>query len=153
ELSPLDVEAHFYLGNIYDELKNKQKAEEELKMVLELQPDYHQALNYLGYLYAQENKNLEQAEIMIKKALQIEPDNGAYVDSLGWLYFKQGKFNEAIEQLERANALLQDPVIQDHLGDVYFKVGDFTKAKASWQSSLELDSGQDGVKEKLNKLQ
>jgi Tfp pilus assembly protein PilF len=118
DLSPDDPEAHFYLANIYFEQKNKIAAIEELKKTLELKPDYAEALNYLGYLYVEENKNLNQAEVMIKKALEFEPDNGAYIDSLGWLYFKQGKLSEALKQLEKAAASMNDPVIQEHLNEV-----------------------------------
>jgi len=148
-LSPDDAEAYFYLANIYDESKDKSAAIEELKKSLALKPDYHQALNYLGYLYAEENRNLDQAEIMIKKALQIEPDNGAYVDSLGWLYFKQGKLKEAIKELEKASLLIDDPIIFDHLGEAYMKANDIAKAKLSWEKSLQLEPGQDKIKEKL----
>lgn len=152
DLSPDDIEAHFYLGSIYDALKNRPRCTEELKKALQLKPDYPEALNYLGYLYVEENKNLDQAEIMIKKALEIEPDNGAYVDSLGWLYFKQGKLKEAVKELEKAISLLKDPVIYDHLGDAYLKLGDTEKAKLNWQKSLELDAQQKKVKEKLDNI-
>lgn len=152
DLSPGDSEAHFYLANIYDELKNRDAAIVELKKALELKPDYHEALNYLGYLYVEENKNLDQAEIMIKKALEMEPNNGAYVDSLGWFYFKQGKFKEAIKELERASSLLEDTAIYDHLGDTYLKIDDIENAKLNWQKSLKLDPAQDKVKEKLEQV-
>lgn len=151
-LSPNDAGAHFYLGSIYNELKNNKKAEIELKRAIELKPDYHEALNFLGYLYVEENKNLDQAEAMIKKALEMEPNNGAYIDSLGWFYFKKGKFKEAIKELEKAISLLEDPVIFDHLGDAYLKINDLEKAKLNWQDSLKLDAKQDKVKKKLEKL-
>lgn len=152
ELSPGDAQAHFYLGNIYEELKKRDRAIDELKEAIELDPNYHEALNYLGYLYVEENKNLDSAEIMIRKALELDADNGAYVDSLGWLYFKQGKFKEALLELERASMLLSDPVIYDHLGDVYLKVNDLEKARASWENSLGLDPKQEAVKEKIGSL-
>lgn len=151
-LSPLDSGAHFYLANIYEELKNRNAAKNELKKALELKPDYPEALNYLGYLYVEESKNLDQAEILIKKALEIDPDNGAYIDSLGWLYFKQGKFKEAIKELERATSLLEDAVIYDHLGDAYLKINDRENARLNWQKSRQLDPKQEKVKEKLEKV-
>ncbi len=114
-LSANDSEAHFYLAHIYDESKNRDAAIRELKKSIELKPDYHEALNYLGYIYAEEGKNLDQAEVMVKKALELEPDNGAYIDSLGWVYFKKGRVREAIKELERASTLLDDPVIREHL--------------------------------------
>ncbi|KKU44508.1 MAG: Pyridine nucleotide-disulfide oxidoreductase, partial [Microgenomates group bacterium GW2011_GWA2_46_7] len=60
--------------------------------IFELGPDNPEALNYLGYIYAEENRNLDEAEQLVKKALDIDPDNGAYLDSLGWVYYKKGVF-------------------------------------------------------------
>lgn len=151
-LTPRDAEAHFYLANIFYELKDNAKGEAELKKALELKPDFAEALNYLGYEYVEENRQLNRAETMIKKALKLEPDNGAYVDSLGWLYFKKGKFKEALKQLERAASLLEDPVIYNHLGDVYFKLGNTVSARKNWEKSLTLDSKQTNVTEKLRQI-
>ena len=152
KISPDDPESHFFLGTVYYELKNKDKAIQALKKAIALKSDYHEALNYLGYLYAQENKNLEEAEVMIKKAISLEPGNGAYIDSLGWVYFKKGKNRDALRELERAAKLLEDPVIFGHLGDAYFKIKNFKNAKLNWQRSLKLDPAQEVIKEKLGKL-
>lgn len=151
-LSAKDYEAHFFLANVYDETQRRDLTVEELKKALELNPDYPEALNYLGYLYVEENKNLEQAEIMIKKALEFDPNNGAYLDSLGWLYFKQNKTTQAIELLEKAALLLQDPTIFNHLGDVYFGIKDFQAAKTNWEKSLKLEPNQLAVKAKIEEL-
>jgi len=148
-LSPQDSTAHFYLANLYELKGEKEKAEAQLKKALELKPDYHEALNYLGFFYAQENKNLDQAEALVKKALEFAPENGAYLDSLGWVYFKKGKNRQALEILQRAAVLIEDPVVFEHLGDAYIKAGDKENAKISWEKSLKLDPQQDSVKEKL----
>ncbi len=151
-LAPADAQAHFYLANVYGELKNRAKAKTHLKKSLELKPDYHQALNYLGYIYVEENENLDAAEILIKKALEIEPDNAAYIDSLGWFYFKKGKLKESLQQLKRAGSLLEDPVVYDHLAQAYLKLGDDENARLNWQKSLALDPGQDQIKNKIEAL-
>jgi len=151
-LSPADAEAHFYLGDIYERQDNNELAERELKKALELKPDYAEALNYLGYLYVEQNKNLAQAETMIRKALELDPDNGAYLDSLGWLYFKKGKFKEALKELEKASQLLEDPVIYDHLGDAYFKTRDMEQAGVSWQKSIGLNPDQPLLQKKIENL-
>jgi len=148
-LAPEDAEARFYLANVYERLKNREAAVKELKKSLELKPDYAEALNYLGYMYVEDGKNLDSAEELIRRALKSQPDNGAYVDSLGWFYFKKGKLSLALKELERASALLEDPVIYDHLGDAYFKTGEVEKAKTSWGKSLSLDPKQESVKKKL----
>jgi Tfp pilus assembly protein PilF len=151
-ISPTDFEAHFYLANTLDEQKKKDAAVIELKKVLELKPDYHQALNYLGYLYVEENKNLGEAEKLIKSALEIEPQNGAYIDSLGWLYFKQGKTKEAVKELEKAALLLDDPVIFEHLGDAYFKLQDLALARENWEKSLKLEPSKPDIQKKIDSL-
>lgn len=150
-LSPNDAQAHFYLANVFDLSGNKKGAEQELKKAIKNNPDYHEALNYLGYFYVEESKNFDSAENMLNKALLLSPNNGAYIDSLGWLYFKKGKIEESKKLLIEAVGLNKDPVIYDHLGDVYFKLGETENAINSWQESLKLDPGQLKVKEKINK--
>ena len=152
EKSPNDAQAYFYLGSIFNELKDFPQAERELKRSIELKPDYAEAMNFLGYIYVEKNKDLRRAEAMIKKAVEIEPDNGAYIDSLGWCYYKLGAYKDALEQLKRAAALIEDPVVLDHLGDTYLLLKDNANAQESWQKSLRLNPLQEKVKEKILKL-
>ena len=151
-ISPVDAQAHFYLGNVYYDLKDYPSVEQELKSAVKLKPDYHEALNFLGYFYLEQDKNIDQAGLMIKRALVFDPENGAYLDSLGWFYYKQGKFKEALSYLEKAASFLTDPVIYDHLGDVFLKLGNADSAKLNWEKSLKLDSQGAKVKAKLLKL-
>jgi Tfp pilus assembly protein PilF len=152
DLVPNDAESHFYLGSVYNELKNYSQAEKELSKAADLKPDYHEALNFLGYLWVDQNKNLEKAGNLIRKALAFEPDNGAYVDSLGWYYFRKGNLQEALKEVSRASTLIEDPVVYEHLGDIYLKLGDPEKAKLNWQRALKLDPTLEAVKDKLSKI-
>ena len=147
-----NYEAIFLLGSLLEESGMRLEAINKFKEALSLNPGYPEALNSLGYVYAEGGENLSEAEDLIKKALLAEPDNGAYIDSLGWVYFKKDLTDKAIEQLEKASALLSDPVIYEHLGEAYLKNGFPDKAGSAWEKSLELDSGQEKVREKLNRL-
>jgi tetratricopeptide (TPR) repeat protein len=151
-LAPNDPEVYFYSGSVNYELKDMPAFERDLKAALKLKPDYHEALNFLGYAYLEENKNIATAGKLIKKALALDPENPAYLDSLGWFYFKKGKLKDAQEELEKASALLEDPVIFDHLGDLYSKTGDQIKARSNWEHALALDPSQGLIKDKLDKL-
>lgn len=151
EISPTE-RYHYILGSLYENKKSVKEAEEEFKKALKIFPDYPDALNSLGYLYAENNINLDQAEILVKKALEIDPGNGAYLDSLGWVYFKKQDLDLAIEYLEKANENLTDPVIYDHLGEAYFKKNLTDKAKLMWQRSLELDPSQKNIKAKIKNI-
>jgi Tfp pilus assembly protein PilF len=152
KMAPEDPEAHFSLGSIYYDLKDYPSAEKELKRAVKLKPDYPEALNFLGYFYLEQNKNINRAGLMIKQALVFEPENSAYRDSLGWFYYKKGKPREALNQLEKAASLLSDPVIYDHLGDVFLKLGNLDSAKLNWEKSLKLDARNNAVEAKLLKL-
>jgi tetratricopeptide (TPR) repeat protein len=77
---------------------------------------------------------------LLKKALQLEPDNGSYLDSLGWAYFKSDKLDLAEDNLRRAaDQLRTNSVIQDHHGDVLFKLGRLDEAIAAWTRALNGD--------------
>jgi len=124
------------LSIAYVNLDRFDAGEKELEILYARDPDDPGVNNDLGYLYADQGKKLEQAEAMIRKAVSEEPENTSYIDSLGWVLFKRGKLEEAAEELLKAakdpNA---DATIHDHLGDVYFKLKDLSKAKASWQAA------------------
>ena len=104
------------------------------------EPEHGPALNYLGYMLAERGERLTESVDLIKRALQTEPDNGSYLDSLGWAYFKDGKFDLAAEQLKRAaDQMITNSVVQDHYGDVLFRLGRFDEAIAAWSRALSGD--------------
>ena len=111
-----------------------------LKSSLSQDPTNAETLNYLAYLYAEEGINLEESLEMAVKAVELEPTNGAYQDTLGWIYFKLNRLDDAQTTLERAVTLVaDDPVIQEHMGEVYSRKKLYDKARAAWQKVLELD--------------
>jgi Flp pilus assembly protein TadD len=62
------------------------------------------------------------------------------VDSLGWVLFRLGRPEEALVQMERAVSLMPvDPVVNDHLGDVYWAVGRRLEAKFQWRRALSFE--------------
>ena len=100
-----------------------------MEKVLELQPDHAEALNYIGYTWADKNMHLEKALEYIFKANELKPDNGFIIDSLGWAYYRLGDFQQAVRELERSVELMpDDPHIFDHLGDVYRSLKKFPEA-------------------------
>jgi len=87
---------------------------------LKIAPDWAPALNFVGYVLADHDRELVEARKLIERALQKDPENGAYVDSYGWVLYRQGDLAGARDNLERAVRLTEgDPVVREHLGDVY----------------------------------
>ncbi|HEY7543839.1 MAG TPA: tetratricopeptide repeat protein, partial [Blastocatellia bacterium] len=106
----------------------------------------------VGYQMVELGKNLEEALKMIKRAVDADPGNGHYLDSLGWAYFKLGRLEEAEKYLTEAARILELPVIEEHLGDVYQKQGKIEKAKSVWEKALSHTSDTEQaarIKEKL----
>jgi tetratricopeptide (TPR) repeat protein len=144
------AQAQFYLAAQLDQLGRRQEARLGLRRAIELDPNHPDAMNYLGYMDAEDGVNLEEAKALVERAIELDPDNGAYLDSLGWVYYKLGNIERAILYLEQAAERLDtDAVIFDHLGEAYFKRRELEKARRNWERALELDPDQTTIREKL----
>jgi tetratricopeptide (TPR) repeat protein len=129
--------AWLLLGAIYERQKQFDKAEEQFKKVLTVNPKNAIVLNYYGYMLADRGIRLDEAQDFVQRALDQEPFNGAYLDSLGWVYYKQNKTDQAETTLRKAvERESHDPTIRSHLGDVYAKQGRMDLAAAEWEKSL-----------------
>jgi len=121
--------------------------------LLSREHDNSSALNFLGYLFADHDRDLTEAEDLIRRALALEPDNGAYLDSMGWVYYRLGRLVEARRDLERAVELTHgDPVVREHLGDVYKDLRLIELAREQYAQSLRRDQGNARVRAKLSGL-
>ena len=140
EYHPNDENLRFNLGAAYDKLDRFPDVVREMEAVLALNPEHADALNYLGYSYADRGINGEKAVELTRRAVALKPDNGAYVDSLGWALFKIGRVAEALREIQRAAELVKDdPVIFEHLGEIYLTQEHQEAAKDAWLLALELD--------------
>jgi tetratricopeptide (TPR) repeat protein len=127
----------FLRGSTFEREKHYAEAEEQFKKVLARDPQHAPALNYLGYMLADQNMKLEEALGYIKRAVDLDPANGAYLDSLGWAYFRLGKYELAEENLLKASQKINtDPTVHDHLGDLYQKTGRLKLAATNWERAL-----------------
>jgi tetratricopeptide (TPR) repeat protein len=152
EIDPENIESMYLLGSLYLEEDNTDQAVIVLKKAMEIDPDHDGVLNTLAYIYAEHDMDLDEAFALITRALEINPENGAYLDSLGWVYYKKGSYDKALEILKKADSLVKDPVIYDHIGDVYLKLNQFTDAMKYWELSLELLPNQEKVIQKINQF-
>ncbi len=154
---PADVhDIRHRLTSAYIQARNYPAAEEQLHQLLRDDPDDATANNDLGYIWADQNKNLDEAERMVRKAIELDRrdkragkgvvpdadlDSAAYVDSLGWVLFRKGRLPDARRELEKAAALPggdDDPVVWDHLGDVYARLAEPARAAAAWKKAAAL---------------
>lgn len=149
-----DDDLNFQIAIVYDKTGRFEDMERHLKKAFELNPKNADALNYLGYTYADKGINLEEALSLIKRALELKPDNGYITDSLGWVYFRLGRFQDALSTILRAVDIVKDDaVIYEHLGDVYKELGDYKQALSAWSDALRFHEKEEGLKERVeNKI-
>ena len=131
----------FYLRGASEERAGKwPAAEADLKRSLKLNPDEPEVMNYLGYAWVDRGEHLPEALALLEKAEAKSPDSGAIVDSLGWARYRTHDYVSAIIDLERAIQLdPSDPEVNNHLGDVYWRVGRHLEAQYQWRRVLTLD--------------
>lgn len=149
-------DVRYSLSSVHNAMGKPEEAEEQLLLILKSDPNDATANNDLAYYWADRNKNLDEAERMVRKAIELDKqqrnagtsvdadadkENAAYVDSLGWVLFRKGKLDEAKKELEKASLLPHgedDPVVWDHLGDVYYKLKQPGQAVESWKKAMGL---------------
>ncbi len=97
---------------------NVDLAEQDLRRIIQIDPDNGMALNALGYTLTDQTDRHYEAYRLIRRALEFEPDDPATLDSMGWVLFRLGRAEEAVEYLERAAAGDRNPEILAHLVEV-----------------------------------
>lgn len=139
DIAPDNPDLHYSLGIVLDKKGDFDAALKEMKTVIRLAPDHADALNYIGYTYADKGIHLDEAEKLVKKALSLKKDNGYIQDSMAWVYYKKGKLSDALTYIEKAvENVPDDPVILEHLGDIYTAMKQRKKAIESYERALSL---------------
>jgi tetratricopeptide (TPR) repeat protein len=142
---------YFEAGAAYERTGNFDEAQKYFQKSLELSPDFAEALNYLGYMWADRGVKLDDARQMIEKAVKLEPKSAAYLDSLGWVLYRLNKPQEALSEEEKAIELSPEPdaTLYDHLGDIYAALKLPDKAREAWRKSLAIEPNEQ-IQKKLD---
>ena len=149
------VEIQFRLAMLYEKKKDREASIRHIKKVLEVDPDNPDALNFLGYTYAEGGVHLEEAEKLVRAALQAKPDSGHILDSLGWVYYKQGQYDKAVSELERAYRLMpEDGTVAEHLADAYSQQKRYREALRLYRRAQTLENANHPeLRKKINHLE
>jgi tetratricopeptide (TPR) repeat protein len=120
-----------------EKLDHLDVVEKDLRQLLKLQPNHVQALNALGYTWADHNMRLPEALTLLQQAIKLSPNDPFVLDSMGWLQYRLGNFKDAVGYLQRAYNERRDPEIATHLGEVMWVQGQHDAARTVWQDSLK----------------
>ena len=138
-------------GGTYERMGNYEKADEDLLNALSIDPNDAYTLNYLAYSWLERDHKIEEAMAMLKTAYDLKSNDPYIIDSIGWAYFLIEDYVEAEKYLKRAVELMpDDPIVNDHYGDILWKLNRKIQARYFWNSVLTFDDTEEDMREKIN---
>ena len=142
-----------FLRSVYSqEINDLALMEEDLRRIIQLNPNNPVAYNSLGYTLADRTDRFNEAYELIKRAFELAPNDAAIIDSLGWVQYRLGMYEEAIENLDRAYELFPDHEVAAHLGEVLWVTGERTQARSIWRKALESQPNSEFIRSTMERL-
>ena len=133
------AQSHYNLSNSYLRLGMREKAIEELRLSISLDPNFSEAHNNLGKLLAESGKNQEAAE-EIKISLSLNPYNAQAYNNLGATYNQMGNYEDAIRALTRAIEIYPNYVsAYFNLSSSFYQINEFNKAEFCIRKVIKLE--------------
>ena len=138
-------------GGCFERIGDYEKADNDLSNSLKIEPDNAYVLNYLAYSWLERDYKIEEAIEMLEKAYSIKKNDPYIIDSIGWAYFLIKDYSTAEKFLKRAVELMpNDPIVNDHYGDILWKLDRKIQARYFWSSVLSMDDAEKEMIEKIN---
>ncbi len=136
-------------GGGFERLGDYENSDKDLLRSLEIEPDDAYVLNYLAYSWLERNYKIDVAMDMLEKAYEQEPEDAFIIDSIGWAHYLVGNYIEAEKFLKKAIQILpDDPIVNDHYGDILWHLDRKTEANYYWNSVLHFDDTEKEMREK-----
>jgi len=152
DLFPESMTLRYGRAMAHETLEDIPGMEQDLRAILELEPNNATTLNALGYTLTVHTDRYQEAAALIEKALELSPGEPAILDSLGWVYFKLGRFLQAVDLLTEAYSLFPDAEVAAHLGEALWASGKEQDALTVWRNSLEREPEASHVTDTLERL-
>lgn len=133
-IDSVSVEILFDLASNYERLDSVQQSIQYFQTLLKLEPHYHQALNYYGYMLVDRKIDVNKGAALIDSAIVNSNPNEAYLDSKAWAFYRLKKWDDARKILEYlVNEMnSKDVVIWEHLAWVAEAQKDTKRAQEAW---------------------
>src|ERR1700752_3442548 len=150
--NPDDAQTRRLLGHIYlrslgnagettGQSETVNRAIEQFKEVVRLDPSDTESALWLARLYRLQNQH-DKAEEVLRGLLKADSENEAGVEQLTQLLLDEGKSSDAIALLEGVAAKSSSPTLLDLLGDAYTQTKDLPKAEDAYRKASDLEPGE-----------
>ena len=150
----LYAEILYRRGSSYERLGDYVNSDTDLLKSLEINPDDAYVLNYLAYSWLEREYKIDLSLQMLEKAYATQNNDPYIIDSIGWAYYLIDDYIKAENFLKRAVELMpEDPIVNDHYGDILWKLDRKIQARYFWENVLNLEETEDKMKKDIkNKL-
>ncbi len=137
-IEPDNREVGVPLAFIYDRSGKQDAVISLYRKLLKAYPKDALLMNNYSYSLLTYNRNLKKGLELAKKAVKLVPDSPTYRDTLGYAYLLLDKLDDAEENLKFAyEKNPENGEICQHLGEVYFRKGNFIKARELWLEAID----------------
>ena len=148
--SQLYAEILYRRGGSYERLGDFISSDRDLLRSLEVNPDDAYVLNYLAYSWLEREYKIDLSLQMLEKAYAIRSNDPYIIDSMGWAYYLINDYVKAENFLKRAVELMpEDPIVNDHYGDILWKLDRKIQARYFWVNVLNLEKTEDEMKKDI----
>ena len=138
-------------GGSYERVGDYLNSDKDLIKSLSMRPDDPYVMNYLAYGWLERNYKIDEAVAMLNKAYQNKKNDPYIIDSVGWGYYLIEDYFYAEQFLQRAIELMpNDPIVNDHYGDVLWKLNRKLQAKYYWESAFNSGETNDELKKNIS---
>ncbi len=152
-ISKIDIKSQLYAdilyrrGGSYERLADYVSSDKDLLKSLEVNPDDAYVLNYLAYSWLERKYKIDLSLQMLEKAYAKRSNDPYIIDSIGWAYYLIDDYEKAENFLKRAVELMpEDPIVNDHYGDILWKLDRKIQARYFWENVLNLEETEDKMK-------
>ena len=155
-ISKIDINSKLYAeilyrrGGSYERLGDYVSSDKDLLKSLEVNPDDAYVLNYLAYSWLEREYKIDLSLQMLEKAYTERNNDPYIIDSIGWAYYLIDDYVKAENFLKRAVELMpEDPIVNDHYGDILWKLDRKIQARYFWENVLNLKETEDEMKKDI----
>ena len=138
-------------GGSFERIGDYKNSDNDLIKSLEIVPEDPYVMNYLAYSWLERKYKIDVALEMLKDAYEKKKNDPYIIDSVGWAYFLVEDYEKAEKYLRNALLIMpEDPIVNDHYGDVMWKLGMKLQASYYWNAALLSDEAEEKLIEDIN---
>ena len=138
-------------GGSHERVGDYLNSDKDLIKSLSMKPDDPYVMNYLAYGWLERNYKIDEAVAMLNKAYQKKKNDPYIIDSVGWGHYLIEDYVNAEKFIQKAIELMpKDPIVNDHYGDVLWKLNRKLQAKYYWESAFNSGEANDELKENIS---